>query len=170
MKRIPATVLLFAVLLAGCAGFQVSGQQEAEYEQIISVLKPIERLSVVVSYQGGVFYRVQVKSGLADAVSLKWDESVYVNTAGESVRLVRIQDKNNLPAQIYLPQAASPIAPGTRLSADFIGENWLEFARSGATPKPKEAARKARIYLAFIIKGRRVDWQGEIVFVPRKHA
>jgi hypothetical protein len=162
-----AVAMLVAMLLAGCAGLQGRGR-EAEYNQTITVLRPIEGISVTVSYQGGVFYRVLVNNTLPDTISLKWDESAYVNTGGESVRLVRIQDRNNLPTQVYLPQAASPIAPGAHLKADFIGESWLEFARSGGTPRPKEASRKARIYLIFSIKGKRAVWRGEIAFAPRK--
>jgi hypothetical protein len=168
LKLFPAVVaILLAALLTGCAGLQGKGR-EAEYNQTITVLKPIEGVSIIVNYQGGVFYRVLVNNELPVAISLKWDESTYVNTGGESVRLVRIQDRNNLPTQVYLPQAASPIAPGAHLKADFIGESWMEFARSGATPKPKDASRRARIYLAFNIKGKRVDWRGEIMFTPRK--
>jgi hypothetical protein len=158
--------VLGVALLAGCAGFP--GKKTVEYEQVITVLKPIERVSVIVSYQGGVFYRVQVNNGLPYAISLQWDESSYVNTGGESVRLIRIPDRNDLPEQPHLPQADSPIAPGSRLLADFAGESWLKLARRGVTPKPKEGFRKARIYLVFNIKGKTVDWQGEVVFVPKR--
>ena len=161
-----ATVLGVA-LLAGCAGFP-GKKKTVEYEQVITVLKPVERVSVIVSYQGGVFYRVQVDNGLPNAISLVWDQSAYVNTGGESVRLIRIADRDNLPEQTHLPQADSPIAPNSRLMADFVGESWMKLARSGTTPKPKEVFKKARIYLVFDIKGKSVEWQGEVAFVPKR--
>lgn len=161
-------VALVVALLAGCAELGFNKKNEVEYEQVVTVLKPIDRVSVVVRYQGGVFYRVQVNNGLPNAISLLWDESAYVNTGGESVRLIRVPDRSNLPDDVHLPQADSPIASGSRLLADFVGESWMTLARRGITPKPKDGFRKARIYLVFNIKGKRVDWQGEIAFVRKK--
>lgn len=160
-------VALGIALLAGCAGFP-GKKKTVEYEQVITVLKPIEQVSVTVSYQGGVFYRVQVNNGLPNAISLVWDQSTYVNTGGESVRLIRVPDRDNLPDQPGLPQADSPIAPASQLVADFTGESWMKLARSGTTPKPREGFKKGRIYLVFNIKGKTVDWQGEVAFVPKK--
>lgn len=156
-------VLAVTVMLAGC-----SGLPKTEYEQVVTVLKPIEKVPVTVTFQGGVFYRVKVTNTLPTSISLVWDESVYVNTSGESVRLIRILDRQNLPSNLEARQADSPIAPGSQLQADFAGESWIEFARRGGMPKPKDNFRKARIHLIFNINGRRVDWRGEVAFVPKK--
>lgn len=159
---------LFAVLLAGCAAIPAAGEKEPEYRQVITVLEPVDRVPVIVSYQGGGFYRVQVRNNRPDTIRLVWDESAYVNTGGESIRLIRVPDRNKLPSQPGLPQADSPIAPGSQLLADFVGESWLKLVQGGATPKPKAGFRKARIYLQFDLKGKWSAWRGEVAFVPRK--
>jgi len=142
--------------------------KETGYDQVVTALKPIEKVPVAVSFQDGAFYRVKVSNTLPVTINLLWDESTYVNTGGESVRLIRVLDRHNLPEHLQLPQADSPIAPGSQLQADFAGENWIEFVRRGGTPKPRENFRKARINLLFNINGKRVDWRGEVAFVPRK--
>lgn len=154
-------------MLSGCADL-VKQKKEIEYEQIVTVLKPIDGVWVDVSYQGGVFYRVQVKNSLSTSINLLWDQSSYVTTTSQSVRVIRVLDRNKLPEQLHLRQADSPIPQGSQLVADFVGESWMKLARSGTTPKPRDGFKKARIYLYFDIKGKRVDWQGEVVFVPRK--
>ena len=164
---IAVAMLAVTVMLAGCAGLH-NNRKEVEYEQIVTELKPIEKVPITVSFEGGVFYRVRVDNTLPVSINLLWDESTYVNTGGESVRMIRVLDRQNLPANLHLPQADSPIAPASTLQADFAGENWIEFARRGGTPKPRAAFKKSRIHLFFDIKGKRVDWRGENAFVPKK--
>ncbi len=167
-KFLRLIALIFAaILLSGCANL-LKQKKTVEYQQVVTTLKPIDGVWVDVSYQGGVFYRVQVKNSLSSPIRLIWDHSSYVSTSAQSVRLVRILDRNHLPDNPRLPQADSPIAQGSQFSSDFVGESWLKLARSGATPKPRDGFKKARIYLYFDIKGRRVDWQGEVVFVQKK--
>ncbi len=156
------------MLLAGCAALPAAGEKEPEYRQVITVLDPVDRVPVIVSYQGGGFYHIQVRNNQPDTIRLVWDESAYVNTSGESIRLIRVPDRDKLPAQPQLPQADSPVAPGSQLRADFVGESWLKLVQSGTTPKPKAGFRKARIYLKFDVKGKRSTWLGEVAFVPRK--
>lgn len=163
---IVVAMLAVTVTLAGCAGF--SSRKKVEYEQVVTVLKPIEKVPITVSFEGDMFYRVKVSNTLPVSINLLWDESAYVNTSGESVRLIRILDKQNLPSNLNLHQADSPIAPVSELQADFAGESWIEFARRGGIPKPRDTFRKARIHLFFNINGKRVDWRGEIAFVPKK--
>lgn len=165
--RIRLCIAVAMLAVAGCSAFPHAGK-EAGYDQVVAVLKPIEKVPVAVSFQGGAFYRVKVSNTLPVTINLLWDESTYVNTGGESVRLIRVLDRRNLPDHLQLPQADSPIAPNSQLQADFAGENWIELARRGGTPKPRESFRKARINLLFDINGKRVDWRGEIAFVPRK--
>lgn len=160
-------LIFVAILLNGCADL-LKQKKTAEYEQIVTTLKPIDGVWVDVSYQGGVFYRVQVKNSLPTAITLLWDNSSYVSTSSQSVRVIRVLDRNKLPEQLHLRQADSPIPGGSQLVADFVGESWMKLARSGVTPKPRDGFKKARIYLYFDIKGKRVDWQGEVVFVPKK--
>lgn len=159
--------LLLACLLSGCA-WLAPAKKETEYEQLVTALKPIEKVPITISFEDGMFYHVQVQNTLPAAINLVWDESSYINTRKESVRLIRIPDRNNLPPQPRQKQADSPIAPDSQLQADFMGESWIELARSGTMPRPKDGFKKARIYLVFNIKGKRVDWQGEVVFVAKK--
>ena len=176
-----AMSMLAAALLTGCAGLKNIKQQniknepvsrqdkkEQEFEQVVTVSRPIAGVPILVSYQGGAFYHVEVANTLPTVINLLWDESAYVNTRGESVRILHIAKKTDLPRDPPAQQASPPIAPNSRFQADFIGDIWLDAARSGATPQPNNSLRKARIYLSFNIKGKRVEWQGEIAFIPVK--
>ena len=168
--------MLAAALLTGCAGLQniknepVSRQnkKEPEFAQVVTVSKPIAGVPISVSYLGGAFYHVEVSNTLPTVINLLWDESAYVNTKRESVRILHIPKKTDLSRDPPAQQASPPIAPGSQFQADFIGESWLDAARRGVTPQPKDSLRKARIYLSFNIKGRRVEWEGEIAFIPVK--
>ena len=177
--------VLAALLLAACAGppkvisegaqvqkknevVREEKKKEPEFEQVVTVLKPIVKVPILVSYQGGAFYHVEVNNTLPTVINLLWDESAYVNTRGESVRILHVQRKGDLSRDPPAQQASPPIAPDSHFQADFIGESWLDFARRGATPRPKDGLRKARIYLSFNINGRRVEWQGEVTFIPAK--
>ena len=170
------TGLLAAVMLTGCAGLQnikddwahKQNKKEPEFGQVITVSRPIAGVPISVSYQGGVFYHVEVNNTLPTVINLVWDESAYVNTNRETVRILHIPKKSDLPHEPPAQQASSPIAPDSGIQADFIGETWLDAAQRGATPQPKDSLRKARIYLSFKINGRRVRWQGEIAFIPVK--
>jgi len=155
--------VLSAALLTGC-----STLQKAEHEQIVTISKPIKSIPVTVSYLGGVFYRVQVNNTLPTAINLAWDESTYVTTTGESVRILHLHDKSELPQHAPAQQASSTIPPHSKFQADFTGEEWLDCARRDCTPQPKKNLKNARLYLAFNIKGKLVRWQGEIAFVPPK--
>ena len=162
-------VMCAALLLTACAGlFDLAGKQASlrkeEYKQQVTVLKPIEGVSVLVSYQGGAIYRVQVNNTLSRVINLVWDESAYVNTHGESIRLIHLPRRGDLARDPPAQQAALPIAPGTQLQTEFIGESWLDSARRGAMPTPKDGLKKARLYLTFNIKGKHVLWRGEVTF------
>lgn len=161
-------MLCASALLTGCAWFDktIRGQQSTaatEYTQTITVLKPIEGVPITVTYQGNAVYRVLARNALPGVITLMWDKSAYVTTQGESIRLLHLPMGRSLreaPAQ----QAESPIAPGSQLVANFTGEIWLEYTRSGAAPQPKDSTRKARLFLSFSNKGKRVAWHGEIAF------
>jgi hypothetical protein len=165
--RTKSCIAVVMLAVAGCSAFP-HAVKETGYDQVVAVLKPIERVPVAVSFQDGAFFRVKVKNNLPATINLLWDESTYVNTSGESVRIIRVPDRQTLPDNPSLPQADSPIAPGSQLQADFAGESWIGLVRRGGTPKPREGFRKARINLLFNINGKRVDWRGEVTFVPRK--
>lgn len=154
--------VLSATLLIGCTALH----KAAEYEQIVTVARPVKSVPVTVSYQGGAFYRVQVSNTLPTAINLVWDESAYVTTTRESIRILHIRDKNSLPQYPPAQQASSLIPPDSKFQADFTGEEWLDCARRGCTPQPRNGLKNARIYLAFNIKGKQVRWQGEVAFVP----
>jgi len=159
--------VLSTTLLIGCATF-LKAEHKAEHEQVVTVFRPVKNVPIIVSYQGGAFYRVQVNNTLPTAINLVWDESAYVTTTGESVRILHLQNKNDLPRYPPAQQASSPIPPNSQFQADFTGEDWLDCARRGCTPQPKDGLKNARIYLAFNIKGKRVRWQGEVAFVPSR--
>lgn len=159
--------VLAAMLLVGCATFHKK-DKEAEYEQVITGIKLIERVPITVSYQGGAIYRVQVNNTLSSVINLVWDESVYVNTKMESIRVIHLHNKNDILRDSPSQQASSPIGHNAQFQADFIGEGWLDCARRGCAPQPKDVFKKARLYLSFNIKGKRVEWEGEITFVPPK--
>lgn len=164
-----AMVVCVGALLGGCAWFDkaMRGQSgaAAEYTQVITVLKPIEGVPITVTYQGNAVYRVRVRNALPGVITLMWDKSAYVTTQGESIRLLHLP-MGRSPSVAPAQQAESPIAPGSQLTADFTGETWLEYSRSGAAPQPKDSTRKARFFLSFSSKGKRVAWHGEIAFLP----
>lgn len=157
------SAVLAATLLVGCATIQKAG-----YEQIVTELRRIESLPITVSYQGGAFYRVHLNNTLPDGISLIWDESAYVTTTGKTIRLLHIPNKSDLPQYPPAQQDASLITPNSQFQALFTGEEWLDCAKRGCTPQPKDSLKNPRIYLAISIKGKRFRWQGEITFVPPK--
>ncbi len=161
--------VLFISLLAGCATSpNTEYGQKTEHEQTVTVSSPVKNVPVTVSYQGGVFYRVQVNNTLPTEISLMWDESSYVTTTGVSVRLLHLPNKNDLPQNPPAKQASTPIAPDSKFQADFTGDEWLDCARRNCKPQPKNISKNARIVLAFKIKGKRVRWQGEIAFAQAR--
>lgn len=152
---------LFLALLAGCATFQKAGSG-----QTITASTSIKDVPITVSYRGGVFYRVQVNNTLPAAITLLWDESTYVATDGKSVRILRMDNRHNLPDYAPARQAASVIPAGAQFESDFTGEEWLDCARRNCTPKAKNSEGRARIVLAFEIRGKQVRWQGDVSFAP----
>src|SRR5271169_2422851 len=155
--------VLSAALLTGCGTLHKKGN-----EQTVTVSRNIKNVPITVSYQGGVFYRVQVNNTLPTAINLMWDESTYVTTTGESVRILHLPDNNDLPQYPPAQQAPSSISSNSKFQADFTGEDWLDCARRNCTPHPKNSVKNASLYLTFNIKGKRVRWQGEISFAPLK--
>lgn len=176
LMYLAVTAVFIATLLTGCTGLrnmknEWSAKQlgkEPEIGQVVTVLRPISGVPVSVTYLGGALYHLEVSNALTTMINLVWDESAYVDTKGESIRILHIQKKNDLTRDPPAQQASPPIAPDSRFQADFMGESWLDAARRGVTPLPRDGNRKARLYLAFSIKGKRVEWQGEIAFVPAK--
>lgn len=176
--------VLSATLLIGCATFHKAApleehktedkaeykeaEQKAEYEQIVTVRRPVKSVPITVSYQGGALYHVQVNNNLKIPINLEWDECAYATTTRESIRLLHIQNRNDLPQHSPAQQASSLILPNSQFKADFTGEDWLDCVKRGCSPQPKKGIKNARIYLTFNIKGKRVKWQGEVAFVPPK--
>lgn len=153
--------LFFIALLASCAS--------VKYSPVVTEQKSIPDVSVKVSYQDEGIYQVLVFNDTTDSIFLQWNSSAYVNTGGDAVRLIHIQDVDNFPESTPAEQMPSPLARGTRLKTWFVGESWIDYARRGATPRPKDSESKAGIYLAFNIKGKKVYWKGEVSFVPVRH-
>ena len=153
-------ILLFAQL-TGC-----ETMRQPDHEQTITVSNPIKNVPITVSYQRGVFYRLEINKTLPSTINLLWDESTYITTTGESVRILHLTDKNDLPKSVPAQQASTSIPSNSKFEADFTGDEWLECARRNCTPHPKNSVKKASISLAFKIKGKRVRWQGEVAFAP----
>lgn len=153
--------VLSVALLAGCSTLPRAAQ-----EQAVTAASSIKGVPISVSYQGGVLYRVQVNNTLPTAISLVWDESTYVTTTGNAVRLLHLPDRNDLPRQAPAQQAPSHLSAQSQFQADFTGDDWLDCARRNCTPQARDSLRHARIYLAFRIKGKVVRWQGEVAFAP----
>ena len=164
IKSVVALVCIFLVTqLTGCETLR-----QPDHDQTITVSNPIKNVPITVSYQGGVFYRLEISNTLPTAITLLWDESNYVTTTGESVRILHLTDKNNIPKSVPAQQSSTPIPSNSKLEADFTGDEWLDCARRNCTPHPKNSVKKAGISLAFKIKGKRVRWQGEVAFAPPK--
>lgn len=153
--------ILLVTLLTGCATLR-----QPDHDQTITVSNPIKDVPITVSYQGGVFYRLEISNTLPSTINLLWDESAYVTTTGESVRILHLTDKNDLPKSVPAQQASTSIPSNSKFEADFTGDEWLDCARRNCTPHPKNSVKKAGISLAFKIKGKRVRWQGEVTFAP----
>ena len=153
--------ILFVTQLTGCANLH-----QPDHEQTITVSNPIKNVPITVSYQGGVFYRLELSNTLPTAINLLWDESSYVTTTGESIRLLHLTGRSDLPKTVPALQAATSIPSNSKFEADFTADEWLDCARRNCTPHPKNSVNKAAISLAFKIKGKRARWQGEIAFAP----
>ena len=175
-------VLLITTLLAGCPSVPGTGNPEnpgspvssvppsAKAAQTISAVTPIKGVEVKVDYQDGVFYRVKVHNTRPSEIKLRWDESTYVSTDGRAVRILRVDNRSNLPEYATARQPSTPIASGAEFASEFTGEEWLSCARRNCSPTPKDRLAHAQIYLTFEIKGKQVRWQGDVVFTPPNQA
>ncbi|MEJ1958426.1 MAG: hypothetical protein WDM70_02330 [Nitrosomonadales bacterium] len=94
---------------------------KTELEQIIIVSRPVGNVPIVVSYLGGAFYRVQVNNTLPATISLLWDESSYITTTGESVRIIHLLNKYAPPQNPPVQQTSSFIPSNSQFQADFTG-------------------------------------------------
>jgi hypothetical protein len=155
--------ILLVIQLTGCETLH-----QPDHDQTITVSNPIKNIPITVSYQGGVFYHLEIINDLPTAINLLWDESTYVTTTGESVRILHLTNKSDLPKSAPAQQASTLIPPDSKFESDFTGDEWLDCARRNCTPHPKNSVKKAGISLAFKIKGKRVRWQGEVAFAPPK--
>jgi len=158
------TALLFATLLAGCTGLPGS----THYRPVVTEQKSILHVAVTVIHKADGVYQVQVVNSLPDTVSLQWNSSAYVNTGGDTTRLIHIPNLDRFPDDTPEEQLPSPIARGARLKTYFVGESWIDYARRGVMPRPRDAENKAKIYLSFNINDKRVYWTGDVTFVPVK--
>lgn len=149
--------LLLVCLLVACA--------KPGFSPLVTEQKTITDVSVIVTYQDDGIYQVQVDNYLPDTISLQWSHSAYVNTAGDTVRLIHIPDTTHFPDETPGTQAASTIGRGVKFKTNFVGESWIDFSRRGVTPRPKLNENTARLYLAFDINGKRTYWTGEVAFV-----
>ena len=153
--------ILLAIQLTGCETLR-----QPDHDQTITISNPIKNVPITVSYQGGVFYRLEIINDLPTSINLLWDESSYLTTTGESVRILHLTSKSDLPKSAPAQQASTSIPPNSKFEADFTGDEWLDCARRNCTPHPKNSVKKAGISLTFKIKGKRVRWQGEVAFTP----
>lgn len=162
MRYSGITGLCIASLLAGCAGLPDS----VHYRPVVTEQKSIPLVAVTVSHRADGIYQVQVHNSLPGTVSLQWNNSAYLNTGGDTTRLIHIPDLDRIPDDTPAEQLPSRIARGARLKTYFVGESWIDYARRGVMPRPRDVESKAKIYLSFNINGKRVYWTGDVTFVP----
>jgi len=164
MRNSGITGLFIVGLLAGCAGLSDS----THYRPVVTEQKSIPHVAVTVSHKADGIYQVQVNNSLPETVSLQWNNSAYVNTGGDTTRLIHIQNLDRFPDDAPAEQLPSRIARGARLKTYFVGESWIDYARRGVMPRPRDVENKARIYLSFNINDKRIYWTGDVTFVPDK--
>jgi len=171
--------ILSSMLLIGCASLLkaehktehktgAAAAPKAVFEQLVTVSRPITGVPIIVSYQGGVFYHVQVTNTLPTTIHLVWDESAYITTTKKSVRLLHLLKRSELPQSPPARQSPSVIPSGAQFQADLTGGDWLDCARRNCSPQPKNGLVNARINLLFKINGKPVKWQGEVAFVETR--
>jgi len=162
LKRYLSLISLLAfILLASCTSVQ--------YSQQIAEQKSIPQVAVKVSYKDDGIYQVEVANNFPHTIALQWNSSAYVNTNGKTIRLIHIESLDAFPETTPVEQKPVLIAPSVRLKMYFVGESWIDFARRGVTPRPKDTTSTAKIYLAFEIQGKKVYWKGEVNFLPEKN-
>ena len=144
-------------MLAGCAS--------VKYSPLATEQKSIPHVSVTVSYKIDGIYQLQVHNKLHRSIILEWNSSAYVNTGGDAVRLIHIQDADSIPDEIPPNQMPTPVASSAKLKTYFVGESWIDYARRGVTPRPRDSEKKAKIYIAFNINGKRVYWTADVTFI-----
>lgn len=156
--------LFIASFLAGCAGM-MGGEK---YQPLVVEQKSIPQVSVKVSYKEVGIYQVQVESDVPETISLLWDSSAYLNTSGDTIRLLHMESMDDFPQDTTQLQIPSVIRRGERFRTFFVGESWIDFSRRGVTPRPKDTASTAKIYLAFEMQGKKIYWKGEVSFAPQQ--
>jgi hypothetical protein len=158
LKSLRGGLFLLAIyLLSACAS--------NKFNPVVAEQKTINDVSVKVIYKADGLYQVQVLNNLPDTINLLWNISAYVNTTGDTTRLIHISDSDQFPETTPLEQVPWAIVRGAKLSTYFVGESWLDYARRGVSPKPKSSKGVAKLFLAFEIKGKRTYWTGEVAFV-----
>jgi hypothetical protein len=149
--------LLMLLLLGACA--------TTKFSHVVAEQKTINDVMVKVVYKDDGLYQVEVLSNLPDPINLLWNISAYVNTMGDTTKLIHIPDIDHFPETTPTHQAPSPVVRGVKFKTYFVGESWIDFARRGVTPRPKSSEGVAKLYLAFEIKGKRTYWTGDVAFV-----
>jgi len=159
MLRISKIVvyLLMLLLLGACTS--------TKFNHVVAEQKTINDVMVKVAYKDDGIYQVEVLSNLPDTINLLWNISAYVNTMGDTTKLIHIPDIDHFPEAAHSNQNPSPVARGVMFKTYFVGESWFDFARRGVTPRPKSSEGVAKLYLAFEIKGKRTYWTGDVAFV-----
>ena len=145
--------------------FLLSACSSTKFNHVVAEQKSINDVSVKVAYQDDGVYQVEVLSHLPDTINLLWNISAYVNTMGDTTKLIHIPDLDRFPETTPGNQAPSSVARGVLFKTYFVGESWIDFARRGVTPRPKSSEGVAKLYLAFEIKGKRTYWTGDVAFV-----
>jgi hypothetical protein len=151
-----AIYLLPLLLLGACTS--------TKFNHVVAEQKAINDVSVKVAYKDDGVYQVEVLSNLPDTINLLWNISAYVNTMGDTTKLIHIPEIEHFPETTPSNQVPSSVERGVMLKTYFVGESWIDFARRGVTPRPKSSEAVAKIYLAFEIKGKRTYWTGDVAF------
>jgi len=146
------------VLLSIIAGCTTPG---INYNQPVTEVRSVPDISVQLSYIGGKFWHAKIKNNSNATAKLIWDESSYVNSKGNSTRLIRgITHK----LDSVKAQPASPISPGALFAESFTSKSFV--AEESAKFVGFSSTSQGRIYISFEVDGNEYKWEGFVVFTP----
>jgi len=129
------------------------------YRASVSTTTEVRGLDVDLKRGNGAFWRVIAHNRTSRPAALLWDESAYVNTAGNSMRLISGNTRRIHTGQ---EQADSPIPPGATLNKSFVGEAYVEhpnIRRGVGDPNSP-----ARIILVFKLGDSKQTYEASITF------
>ena len=107
------------------------------------------------------FWEVAVFNNTPNNIMIIWDECVYVNSLGQSSRLLRGSTR---VIHSDRAQPPSPVAPNSTLRQLVISEGGAAAVAAYPyfTVRPGDPTKQSRIILTLLIDGEKVNWTGNI--------